>query len=296
MEKYEERQEAQRLADLEEAQQMLGEQLEQDTLTAEDITDLRLVDSEYMSGTRTKIYDFACKVKGEENRLQYTLEYHDDGEGFTIHTEKDDIWDRMSTQELERLDVKLGQEVLYYHYHNKTVNADTLDKLREIKEEIMEEESSYFTAISKRVWTDYDKKEKELSGEVEVSEEKESLEEINGIAELIPATNFHITDDELGQGTSKEKFRANIMAIQLLKKCEDENRNATPEEQEILSRYVGWGGLADAFDETKAAWETEYLELKTVLTPEEYAAARASTLNAHYTQPIVIESIIIYIY
>ena len=80
------------------------------------------------------------------------------------------------------------------------------------------------------------------------------------------------------------------MAIQLLKKCEDENRNATPEEQEILSRYVGWGGLADAFDETKAAWETEYLELKTVLTPEEYAAARASTLNAHYTQPIVIES------
>lgn len=116
------------------------------------------------------------------------------------------------------------------------------------------------------------------------------MEEINGISETIPATNFRITDDELGQGTAKEKFRANIMAIQLLKKCEDENRNATPEEQEILSRYVGWGGLADAFDETKAAWETEYLELKTVLTPEEYAAARASTLNAHYTQPIVIES------
>jgi len=106
----------------------------------------------------------------------------------------------------------------------------------------------------------------------------------------IPAVNFRITDDELGQGTPKEKFRANIMAIQLLKKCEEENRNATPEEQEILSRYVGWGGLADTFDETKSAWETEYLELKTVLTPEEYAAARASTLNAHYTQPIVIES------
>ena len=259
MEKYEERQEAQRLADLEEAQQMLGEQLEQDTFTAEDITDLRLVDSEYMSGTRTKIYDFACKVKGEENRLQYTLEYHDDGEGFTIHTEKDDIWERMSTQELERLDVKLGQEVLYYHYHNKTVNADTLDKLREIKEEIMEEESSYFTAISKRVWTDYDKKEKELSGEVEVSEEKESLEEINGIAELIPATNFHITDDELGQGTPKEKFRANIMAIQLLKKCEDENRNATPEEQEILSRYVV--GAGKTYEMVAAAIESKRLGL-----------------------------------
>ena len=113
------------------------------------------------------------------------------------------------------------------------------------------------------------------------------------VKEITPPTGY-LADteehDELGQGTPKEKFRANIMAIQLLKKCEDENRNATPEEQKILSRYVGWGGLADAFDETKAAWETEYLELKTVLTPEEYAAAGASTLNAHYTQPIVIES------
>ena len=121
------------------------------------------------------------------------------------------------------------------------------------------------------------------------------LEEVQEILEEepvpeVPAVNFHITDDELGRGTTKEKFRANIMAIQLLKKCESENRHATAEEQEILSRYVGWGGLADAFDENKPAWETEYLELKTVLTPEEYAAARASTLNAHYTQPIVIES------
>lgn len=120
--------------------------------------------------------------------------------------------------------------------------------------------------------------------------EAETESPIQQLEEMVPAGNFHITDDELGQGTPKEKFRANIMAIQLLKKCEDENRNATLEEQEILSRYVGWGGLADAFDETKAAWETEYLELKTALTPEEYAAARASTLNAHYTQPIVIES------
>ena len=127
----------------------------------------------------------------------------------------------------------------------------------------------------------------------ETVEQPESVEEVEQTEEMvtdIPAVNFRITDDELGQGTPKEKFRANIMAIQLLKKCENENRNATSEEQEILSRYVGWGGIADAFDETKAAWETEYLELKTVLTPEEYAAARASTLNAHYTQPIVIES------
>ena len=122
----------------------------------------------------------------------------------------------------------------------------------------------------------------------DLEEVQETLEE-EPVSE-VPAVNFHITDDELGRGTTKEKFRANIMAIQLLKKCESENRHATAEEQEILSRYVGWGGLADAFDENKPAWENEYLELKTVLTPEEYAAARASTLNAHYTQPIVIES------
>ena len=122
----------------------------------------------------------------------------------------------------------------------------------------------------------------------DLEEIQETLEE-EPVTE-VPAVNFRITDDELGQGTPKEKFRANIMAIQLLKKCENENRHATPEEQEVLSRFVGWGGLADAFDETKSAWKTEYMELKSVLTPEEYAAARASTLNAHYTQPIVIAS------
>ena len=103
--------------------------------------------------------------------------------------------------------------------------------------------------------------------------------------------NFRITNEHLGEGGPKQKFRANIMAIQLLKKCEKENRLATPEEQEILSGYVGWGGLADAFDESKGNWSTEYLELKSVLTPDEYAAARASTLNAHYTSPTVIRAI-----
>lgn len=101
---------------------------------------------------------------------------------------------------------------------------------------------------------------------------------------------YQITDEHLGEGTEKEKFRANIMAIQLLKKCEEENRFATPEEQEILAGYVGWGGLSDAFDEAKPSWSTEYLELKTVLTEEEYAAARQSTLTAFYTPPVVISA------
>ena len=110
-------------------------------------------------------------------------------------------------------------------------------------------------------------------------------------APLPPTENFRILDDDLGTGGAKEKFWRNIKAIATLKQIESENRNATPEEQHILSQYVGWGGLADAFDTDKAGWRVEYDELKGVLTPEEYAAARASTLNAHYTSPTVIRAI-----
>ena len=105
------------------------------------------------------------------------------------------------------------------------------------------------------------------------------------------AKNFHITDDKLGAGSVKEKFRRNIAAIKTLQKIEGENRAATPEEQEVLSRYVGWGGLADAFDETKGNWADEYIQLKELLTDGEYRAARESTLNAHYTSPVIIRSI-----
>ena len=105
------------------------------------------------------------------------------------------------------------------------------------------------------------------------------------------AENFRITDDELGIGGAKAKFRANMAAIHLLKELEFEGLQGSPEQQEVLSRYVGWGGLADAFDPDKAGWHAEYDELKGVLSPEEYAAARASTLNAHYTSPTVIRAI-----
>ena len=105
------------------------------------------------------------------------------------------------------------------------------------------------------------------------------------------AQNFHITDDALGVGGAKAKFRANMAAIQLLQELEFEGLQASPEQQEILSRYVGWGGLADAFDENKPNWSAEFAELYATLSPEEYAAARASTLNAHYTSPTVIKAI-----
>ena len=106
----------------------------------------------------------------------------------------------------------------------------------------------------------------------------------------IAAGNYRIMDESLGVGTPKEKFQKNVAAITLLKELEAEGRQATVEEQEVLSQYVGWGGLSDAFDETKQNWKEEYQTLKDLLSPEEYTAARGSVLNAHYTQPIVIES------
>ena len=112
-------------------------------------------------------------------------------------------------------------------------------------------------------------------------------------AEPVPeaAGNFHITDDNLGIGGPKQKFARNIEAIQTLRTLEQEHRGATAEEQQVLSQYVGWGGLADVFDPNKENWSAEYTQLKGLLTEEEYAAARASTLNAHYTSPIVIRAI-----
>jgi N12 class adenine-specific DNA methylase/adenine-specific DNA methylase len=106
-----------------------------------------------------------------------------------------------------------------------------------------------------------------------------------------PAGNFHITDDHLGEGGAKQKYARNIAAIRTLFQLEQEHRGATAEEQQVLSQYVGWGGLADAFDPGKDSWAKEYAELKGLLSEDEYAAARSSTLNAHYTSPVVIRSI-----
>lgn len=169
----------------------------------------------------------------------------------------------------------------------------------------MENQSPYFSAVSGRVWEDFNRKNDELSGvshEVpETSGQNVQKSEPDTLGHNVQkqepktdrqnAVNFHITDDALGIGSAKEKFRRNVEAIRTLEKIESENRTATPEEQEILSQYVGWGGLADAFDETKANWHNEYQELKGILSDAEYASARESTLNAHYTSPVIIRSI-----
>ena len=132
-----------------------------------------------------------------------------------------------------------------------------------------------------------------LTGESEEEPEKSPEKELE--IDKSGAVNYHISFNEAentGKGFApKEKFRQNIEAIRTLEKIEGEHRTATPEEQEILAKYVGWGGLADAFDSSKANWANEYQELKSLLSPEEYASARESTLNAHYTSPVIIQAI-----
>ena len=126
--------------------------------------------------------------------------------------------------------------------------------------------------------------------ESDILQETESQSPIQNQSD-ISAENYVISDMELGVGTAKEKFQRNVEAIRTLETIESEKRPATNEEQEVLSKYVGWGGLADAFDETKSAWAKEYAELKTLLSEEEYISARESTLNAHYTSPVIIQGI-----
>ena len=127
-----------------------------------------------------------------------------------------------------------------------------------------------------------------MDGKVQTFPDAAALDEA---LNAVPAGNFRITDDHLGEGGAKQKYARNIEAIRTLFKLEEEHRGATAEEQQVLSQYVGWGGLADAFDPGKDSWAKEYAELKGLLSEDEYAAARSSTLNAHYTAPVVIRSI-----
>ena len=157
-------------------------------------------------------------------------------------------------------------------------------------------EDCYLTPAAKEKYIQYKQEQKEKA----LQQAKEELDEVigepevlleNNASEDISAENYVISDMELGVGTAKEKFQRNVEAIRTLETIESEKRPATNEEQEVLSKYVGWGGLADAFDETKSAWAKEYAELKTLLSEEEYISARESTLNAHYTSPVIIQEI-----
>lgn len=167
-----------------------------------------------------------------------------------------------------------------------------------------QDDNSWESIIEKILWFDKNQSKDEIISKLEELFEEEYLEHTKHKENNEPQTNnsnfkisqiekinFNINDNQLGEGTQKEKVRRNIEAIKLLHKLEDENRLANKEEQEVLSKYVGWGGLPDVFDENKDNWSKEYNELKEILTDDEYKSARASTLTAFYTPPIVINAI-----
>ena len=162
-------------------------------------------------------------------------------------------------------------------------------------EKLMKEDR-YLSAEDKVKYAQYKQKQEEKALQQAKEELESAVDETESQSPIqnqsdISAENYVISDMELGVGTAKEKFQRNVEAIRTRETIESEKRPATNEEQEVLSKYVGWGGLADAFDETKSAWAKEYAELKTLLSEEEYISARESTLNAHYTSPVIIQEI-----
>ena len=301
------------VADAEATKETVSAQF-QKTLTAEDVTDIRLESSSYSAVSREKEYHLSCKINGVPDTLVYTVSQHDDGEGFTIRSgqrEEDDIWKKMPQPELEKLEAVLARAV-EFDYWSKSIehaaDADALEVVtldyqwaedlnlsseqRNALWEQIEDRKAQFTtqpAIPTEPVETYPAEETHLPYDVVV--ERLHVEPQQPEISVPPARNFRITDEHLGEGGPKQKFARNIEAIRTLQTLENENRNATPEEQEILSQYVGWGGLADAFDPDKDSWAREYKELKGLLSEDEYAAARASTLNAHYTSPTVIRAI-----
>jgi N12 class adenine-specific DNA methylase/adenine-specific DNA methylase len=177
-------------------------------------------------------------------------------------------------------DVRIDTSAQGYSWSNEVLNKQQFeDSLR--RDEPTSDESLDKLPISG-----------EVNGEWQTFPDAAALDEaLNAEPVPEPAGNFHITDDDLGIGGPKQKYARNIEAIRTLFQLEQEHRGATAEEQQVLSQYVGWGGLADAFDPGKDSWAKEYAELKGLLSEDEYAAARSSTLNAHYTSPMVIRSI-----
>ena len=178
-------------------------------------------------------------------------------------------------------DVRIDTSAHGQSWDNEVINKRQFeDGLRQVEPELSDEELDELPISAV------------LDGKVQTFPDAAALDEaLNAEPAPEPAGNFHITDEHLGEGGAKQKYARNIEAIKTLFQLEQEHRGATAEEQQVLSQYVGWGGLADAFDPNKDGWAKEYTELKGLLSEDEYAAARSSTLNAHYTSPTVIRGI-----
>ena len=178
-------------------------------------------------------------------------------------------------------DVRIDTSAQGQSWDNEVINKRQFeDGLRQVEAQLSDEELDELPISAV------------MDGKVQTFPDATALDEaLNAEPAPEPAGNFRITDDHLGEGGAKQKYARNIEAIRTLFKLEQEHRGATAEEQQVLSQYVGWGGLSDAFDPSKDNWAKEYAELKNLLSEDEYTAARSSTLNAHYTSPVVIRSI-----
>ena len=211
-----------------------------------------------------------------------------DGKDFTVETvgtlniqlrDPDEVYPVARSESKENLE-RLLRQPGNIHLHNLTVNLTPAHEPDEDKPPLTDEELDELPISTV------------MDGKVQTFPDAAALDEArNAEPAPEPAGNFHITDDHLGEGGAKQKYARNIEAIRTLFKLEQEHRGATAEEQQVLSQYVGWGGLADAFDPNKDGWAKEYTELKGLLSEDEYAATRSSTLNAHYTSPTVIRGI-----
>ena len=211
-----------------------------------------------------------------------------DGKDFTVETvgtlniqlrDPDEVYPVARSESKENLE-RLLRQPGNIHLHNLTVNLTPAHEPDEDKPPLTDQELDELPISTV------------MDGKVQTFPDAAALDEArNAEPAPEPAGNFHITDDHLGEGGAKQKYARNIEAIRTLFKLEQEHRGATAEEQQVLSQYVGWGGLADAFDPNKDGWAKEYTELKGLLSEDEYAAARSSTLNAHYTSPTVIRGI-----
>ena len=211
-----------------------------------------------------------------------------DGKDFTVETvgtlniqlrDPDEVYPVARSESKENLE-RLLRQPGNIHLHNLTVNLTPAHEPDEDKPPLTDEELDELPISTV------------MDGKVQTFPDAAALDEaLNAEPAPEPAGNFRITDDHLGEGSAKQKYARNIEAIRTLFKLEQEHRGATAEEQQVLSQYVGWGGLADAFDPNKDGWAKEYTELKNLLSEDEYTAARSSTLNAHYTSPAVIRGI-----
>jgi N12 class adenine-specific DNA methylase len=256
------------------------EVIKENFITQDEI-DSTLTGGSGVSGGKIRIYEYFQAGHDSNDNIAFLKNEYGEGGRSNALIGNDRSWEDHNAK-----GIKLTKGNIMEPYATAVLKWNVVEKrIRELVNE-----DKYLTEVEKKALESryMEEASEQLTGNT-LKQETENIDAPE--IDKTDAQNFHITDDRLGAGGAKEKFRRNITAIETLQRIEDEKRIATPEEQQILSQYVGWGGLADAFDETKGNWADEYAQLKGLLTNEEYRAARESTLNAHYTSPTIIRNI-----